>query len=111
LLLENAMKPVKLNAIAFQDVDGAWIAQCIQYDIVARAESLVQLPKVLEREVAANFCINAKLGRPDLSGIPPAPEHFRKAFEAAEYRMRPQHTDEAQAVQIDELGVIEAEAA
>lgn len=97
------MKPIKINAIAFQDGDGCWIAQGVEYDICVHASSLPQLYKTFEREVIANFCVNQKLGRPALSGIPAAPEHFRKVFEAAEIKFSPRKPDLTQPVQIDEV--------
>ena len=71
MLTSSSTTPIKIDAVAFQDPSGAWIAQCIQYDIVARANSLPELPKAIQREVVANLCINAKLGRNNLEGIPP----------------------------------------
>jgi hypothetical protein len=74
---------VTVDVLAFQDTDGAWIAQCIQYDIVARANSLLQLEKALTRELTANLVINEKLGKHGLDGIPPSPAKFQNLFNLA----------------------------
>jgi|1186.fasta_scaffold976700_2 hypothetical protein len=105
------MKPVKINAIAFEDADGGWVAQCIEYDIAVRADTLLELSKVLEREVQANLHVNAKLGRPGLSGIPPAPQHFRLAFQAAKSKFFPESKSGKMSVKIDEVRVVEPLAA
>jgi hypothetical protein len=105
------MKPIRLNALAFEDANGGWIAQCIEYDITVRSETLLGLSKVLEREVLANLHVNEKLGRAGLAGIPPAPAPFRKAFQAAENRFVPQARPHKKPISIGEFRVVEPLAA
>jgi hypothetical protein len=105
------MKPIKISALAFEDANGGWIAQCIEYDIAVRADTLLHLQKVLEREVLANLHVNKKLGRDGLIGIPPAPEPFRKAFEAAKDRFVPHARPDHKPIEIDEFRVVEPLAA
>jgi hypothetical protein len=85
---------VKIDVVAFEDHDGYWIAQGIQYDIVARAKSAPAIREAFARQLAANFALNARLGRNALEGIPPAPERFRRMFEEAPEAMRPLHAAE-----------------
>jgi hypothetical protein len=110
--MSSSTTPIKIDAVAFQDPSGAWIAQCIQYDIVARANSLPELPKAIQREVVANLCINAKLGRKDLEGIPPAPEKYQEEFRAATLRLSPRSNlkmfDSSHSIELNDLGVVEA---
>lgn len=100
------MQPIKINALAFEDANGGWVAQCIEYDIAVRADTLLNLSKVLEREVLANLHVNRKLGKDGLAGIPPAPEPFRTAFEAAKNRFVPSRPDH-KPVEIDEFRVVD----
>lgn len=104
--------PIQIDAIAFQDETGAWIGQCIQYDIAARSEKLIDLPKAIERMVVANICINEKLGRKDLEGIPGAPEKFADSFHSAKIKMlnMPGHETEKQTspVELHDLRLVEA---
>jgi len=86
-----APTPIVIDALAFQDASGVWIAQCIQYDIVAQAKSLPALPKALEQEIFANLCVNAKLGREGLDGIPPAPQRYQEEFKEATLGLSPNY--------------------
>jgi hypothetical protein len=81
--------PIKIDVVAFEDPDGFWIAQGIQYDIVAQAKSVAAIRKAFSRQLAANVVLNAKFGREGLEGIPPAPEKFKRMFEAAGDELRP----------------------
>lgn len=74
---------VKINIVAYQDGD-LWVAQCVEYDISARADSLPKLPRAFSRALAANISVNRELGREGLSGIAPAPDRFRDWFERAQ---------------------------
>ena len=77
------MKQITISAIAFQD-EGTWIAQGIEYDIAVSAETLSKVRKAFEKVVIANVCVNRKLGRSGLDGIPPAPQHFHDLFNNAD---------------------------
>lgn len=79
---------IRINAVAFQDGD-AWIAQGIEYDIVALAHDVRDLPDAFSRAVMENICITEHLGRAPLQGIKAAPEHFRQLFENAVAEVRP----------------------
>src|SRR5262249_12706658 len=72
----------KINVLAYQEGE-AWVAQCVEYDIYARAHSLPELPERLSRAIAVNLCINEEFGRSGLSGIPAAPQGVQEAFRRA----------------------------
>lgn len=101
--------PIEIDVVAYQDACGIWVGQCIQYDIAAHAKTFSGLLKAIERTVAANICINQKLGRKGLEGIPPAPEKFRKRLDQAEYPLSPlTKIDSApKQVHIQKLAVLE----
>lgn len=82
------MNKIKISAIAFHD-KGVWVAQCVEYDIAVSAETLPKLRKAFERAVVANICVNEKLGRSGLDGIPPAPSKFRDLFNNAHTGLHP----------------------
>jgi hypothetical protein len=79
----------KIEVVAFEDHNGVWFAQGVQYDIVARAKSALGLREAFSRQVAANLALNQRFGREGLEGIPPAPEKFRRMFEEAKERLSP----------------------
>lgn len=74
---EFAMDSIKLNVLVYEDGD-LWVAQAIEADIVATADSLADLPRATERAIVANMAANTKMGRSGLDGIPPAPAEFRE---------------------------------
>ncbi len=84
-------QPIEIDALVLKGESGAWIAQCIQYDIVAHAASLPALPKAIELEVVANLCINAKLGRNGLDGIQPDPQKYHDEFREATLGLSPSY--------------------
>jgi hypothetical protein len=86
---ERMFNPIHLDVVAFQDHDGAWIAQCIQYDIVARAKTVLGVRRSFARQLKANMAINESLGRKGLEGIPSAPDKYRYLFEKAIEHMTP----------------------
>jgi hypothetical protein len=82
------MNQVRINAVAYEEGD-AWVAQGIEYDIVAHASDIRDLPDAFMRAVMENICVTEHLGRKPLQGIQPAPAHFRTLFESAATEMRP----------------------
>jgi hypothetical protein len=67
---------VRLNVLVYEDGD-LWVAQAIEADIAATADSLTELPRAIERAIVANISVNSKMGRSGLDGIPPAPAAFK----------------------------------
>lgn len=82
---------INVDAIAFEDANGMWFGQCIQFDISAHAESLPKLSRALEKKIAANVCLNEKAGRSGLEGIPAAPEKYLEAFRHGEIGLSASH--------------------
>lgn len=71
-----------VNVVAFRDGD-LWVAQCIDFDIAARSDTLPKAMKAFQRAFVANLVANRELGRTELEGVPPAPQRFREMFESA----------------------------
>jgi hypothetical protein len=102
---------INVDAVAFEDGNGMWFAQCINYDIAAHADSFNKLFKALEKKVAANVYLNERAGRRGLEGIPPAPEKYIQAFNAedvsfsASYKMK--SLSGSKKVHIHEMKIVE----
>lgn len=79
---------VQINAVAFKEGD-AWVAQGLEYDIVAHAGDFQDLPDAFSRAVMENICITEHLGRAPLAGIDPAPQRFHEMFNAARVELTP----------------------
>lgn len=93
---------IEVNAVAFQEGD-VWVAQCVEFDIAARAASLSGLKAAFERAVAANLCVNVELGRTGFDGIPAAPAEFQRMFDAADVSVRPVRRGRRGGVKIGDL--------
>jgi hypothetical protein len=71
----------EVNVLAFREGE-LWVAQCIEYDISARSDTLESAMTAFRRAFAANLAANRELGRNALDGVPPAPQHYREMFES-----------------------------
>lgn len=76
-----------INAIAFREGE-SWIAQGIEYDIVAQASDVISLPDAFGRAVMENILITDHLGRKPLEGIKSAPLHFHEMYKTAKVEVR-----------------------
>jgi hypothetical protein len=77
-----ADKVTSLRAVLFQEGD-SWSAQCLDFDIVAQAETLWALPTELARVLAVHVAASAQLGREPFAGIEAAPLRFWNLYEGA----------------------------
>jgi hypothetical protein len=69
-----------LRAVLFEEGD-AWSAQCLDYDITAQAETLLDLPAELARALAIHVAASAQLGKEPFTGINEAPPRFWELHE------------------------------
>ena len=74
------MEILGLSVLVYEDGD-VWVAQAIEADIMASADSPDELPRAIKRAIVANIAVNTELGRNGLDGIPPAPPEFREQYE------------------------------
>lgn len=81
---------VYINAVAYKEGD-AWIAQGIEYDIVAHAYDMIALPDAFSRAVIENIAITQHLGRRPLEGLGAAPERYKALYDSAPIEVRPTH--------------------
>jgi hypothetical protein len=71
-----------VNVLAFREGE-FWVAQCIEFDIAARSDTLEKAMQAFGRVFTANLVVNDQLGRKALDGIPPAPTRFKHMFDSA----------------------------
>lgn len=81
-------KLLKIKAVAYQE-DGAWIAQGVDYDIVAHAYDVLDLADAFARAVVENIMISEHLGRDPRKSLPRAPHEFRLMYEESLVEMKP----------------------
>lgn len=76
------MSPMNVSVIAFKE-EGSWVAQCLEYDICAQADSLAELGPEFERTFIANFAVALELGQEPFSQIEPAPQKYWDLYKKA----------------------------
>ncbi|MFH1934290.1 MAG: hypothetical protein ABIN18_22285 [Pseudomonadota bacterium] len=72
-------KKIKVNILIFQE-KGWWVAQCIEYDIVAQARTLKDVQNEFQRIFCGRISIAEQLGLKPFEDIPPAPEAYIDIF-------------------------------
>ncbi|NOZ32702.1 MAG: hypothetical protein GXP01_06435 [Alphaproteobacteria bacterium] len=87
MITENTSE-ICINAIAYRE-GNVYVAQAIEYDIVAHAKQLHDLPMALMRSVADNIAITLSLGREPLAGVARAPDRFQDMFNEAQVSIEP----------------------
>lgn len=78
------MMGLKISAVLFQEEDGQWSAQCLEYDIAAQAKSLPDLRYELERVIISHITVSHELNRQPFAGYEPAPREYWELFEKAD---------------------------
>lgn len=79
----------QIRIVVFQDGD-TWVAQCLEYDIGAQAESLEKLYECLAVVIDAEREESQNRHGQEFAGIPEAPENFHKLYEKRAGRFLPE---------------------
>lgn len=79
----NMNDSAKINLLVFRD-GPLWVAQGVEYDLVACANTLDELEYETHRVVALHCFAALEFGEEPFASLPPAPEEVREAF----YRAR-----------------------
>lgn len=82
----------RIRAVLFEGEDGGpWSAQCLEYDIAAQAQTLLDLQDELVRVLVTHVAASVQLGRTPFSDIKPAPQRFWELYEGGlRFESRPQ---------------------
>ena len=75
------------SVIAFQESDGSWIGQCLQYDVAAQAKTLPDLQYEIQRVLVSHLAIGERLNREPFEGIGQAPRHYWDMYDGSEIRI------------------------
>lgn len=79
---------IRMNAVAFQEGD-VWVVQGIQYNLVAMARSVQDIPTAFVNVIIERLLVAEHLGVDPFQGIAPAHDRFHKMFEAAVTEVKP----------------------
>ena len=71
----------KLTIILFQRDPGEWIAQCLEYDIGAQADTLLDLLYELQRSLVGHVVISRYHGLVPFECLPPTPGLYQAKLE------------------------------
>src|SRR6266567_5239656 len=75
---------ITLRSIIFPDPQaGVWIAQGLEYDICAQAQTLEDLHTAFEKALAATAFACIELGQEPFDDMEPAPQKFWAMYEKA----------------------------
>ena len=77
-----------INVIAYQEGD-VWIAQGIEFDIVARANSPDAVPAAFSKAFAKTAAISHQLYGAPFTGVGRAPARFKGMFDNAQAQLVP----------------------
>ena len=75
----SVMPTIEIHAVLYQE-GSCWIAQGLEHDITAQADSLPDVHDAFTMKVLAEVGISLDLGKEPLEGIDPAPPHFWKMY-------------------------------
>jgi hypothetical protein len=81
-------KTISINAVAFQQGD-TWVVQGIQYNLVAVAKNVQDVPTAFLNAIAERIHVAEHLGLDPFEGIGPADERFHKMFEKGTTEVKP----------------------
>ncbi len=76
----NDKSETAIRIIVFND-GGAWVAQCLEYDICAQADDLEELRDRIDATIEAERDYTRSKGKEAFEGIGPAPKHFADMWE------------------------------
>jgi hypothetical protein len=80
---ELPMKPLELRVVVFRG-NTKWVAQCLERDIAAQADSLAELPTRLGRALTAEIAFSQERGEPAFEMLPEAPRRYWAMWHGAE---------------------------
>jgi hypothetical protein len=70
---------IMLNVLVLK-ADGLWVAQGVEYDLVAQADTLENLEYEFERVLNVHLITCMELGLEPFETVPPAPDEIRELF-------------------------------
>lgn len=65
-----------IDTVLFERDPGEWVAQCLQYDIGAQAESLPELMYEIQKALVGHMVIALESGLEPFECLSPAPEEY-----------------------------------
>lgn len=76
-----------INVVIFQN-DKWWVAQCLQYDIGAQADSPIDVMYELERSLVGHVAICTRNHREPFADLPAAPQNYWDMWEGAKIKLQ-----------------------
>jgi hypothetical protein len=77
------MDPLRIRVVVFKDADW-WIIQGLDYDFVALARRLEDVPGEIRRWLSVLFAACKQLGVEPFHGYAPAPQKYWRLYEQAQ---------------------------
>ncbi len=83
------MTPQKIGAVVFRESD-SWVAQCLEYDLTAQANSLKDLQYELQRTLIGHILAATEADQVPFERLAPAPKRYWEMFATA-YALEYEH--------------------
>jgi hypothetical protein len=64
--------------------DNRWVAQCLEYDVAAQADTIPEVKNAFERAFACQVAVDVCHGHEPMQNVPKAPKFYHEWFEKAE---------------------------
>lgn len=79
------MEEYRINAILFERDPGEWVAQCLEYDIGAQADTLPNLFYELQRSLVGHVAMCLQHGQKPFESLPSAPPEYWEKWRRETY--------------------------
>jgi hypothetical protein len=76
-----------IRVVVYRDVGGAYVAQCLDYDIAAQGDDIHVAIEKLELTIESDFDVCATRSKEPKDAIPPAPVYFHQLWEKQSYKL------------------------
>lgn len=63
--------------------EGKWVAQCLEYDVAAQADTLTGVQQAFVKSLASQVCVNLHHGKEPMEDVPAAPAYYLEQFKQA----------------------------
>jgi hypothetical protein len=73
------VESLSIRAVVFQD-GGAWIAQCLEYDLCTSAKDRKELIRKLASQLRLQIVLDLANGKRPFQGLPRAPQRFWEMY-------------------------------
>ena len=77
----KTVQTVKLQVtVLLLQEQGKWVAQCLEHDVAAQADTLSGVKQAFVKALASQACVNIHHGKKAMEDVPQAPDFYFELF-------------------------------